>query len=413
MRAGSKIAHVVRRFAPSDWGGVESSVCHLSQQLAAQQIASEVYSTDALSHAGKVHVQGVLVRRFPCLYPWVGLDEQTRHALALKGGNPLAPSLFYALLREPGLSLIHTHTQLRLGGMARTAARLRGIPYVVTLHAGKSTLPVEQAERMLEALKGKWEWGKIFGWLLGSRRVLDDADAIICVGRDEEAAIREAYPGKCVRYIPNGVDVAAFRAASGSLFRESVGLTSREKLILCVSRIDYQKNQLLLVRAFARVAQAFPDYRLVLIGPVTVPDYAELISKEAQRLGIQRQLLLIPGYAPDDPRLVSAYRAAEFFILPSVTEPFGIVVLEAWSAGLPVIASRVGGIPGFTQDGHDALLFESQDEEALVQSMRRLMTDENLRQRLAAAGHVSVQAYDWPLVAAQVITLYDELLTKT
>lgn len=400
---------MLRRFVVTEWGGSESAVYHLSRKLIERGAVSEIYCTDIMSHPGKEIYAGVVVKRFSYIFPWFGLDRKTKRQMELKGGSPLSWSLFWALLREPGLSIIHTHVQLRLGGIVRTVARLRGIPYVVSIHGGHFTLPPDQSKRMLEPFSAKWEWGKLFGWLLGSRRVLEDANAIICVGRDEYDLMRSRYPNKYVKYIPNGVDVEQFQRADPRLFRERLSLAEDEKFILCVSRIDYQKNQLLLLRAFSRFYQQFPQYRLVCIGPITVEDYHRELLDRAENLGIRDRFTIVPGLAQDDPLLASAYKAADLFVLPSVTEPFGIVILEAWAAGVPVIASNVGGIPGFTQDGKDVYLFPSEDEEMLLQLMIEVTRSRDVAEQLVASGYEAVYDYDWTYHADQVLEVYRQI----
>ena len=182
-----KVVHVVRRFVPEKWGGTESVVFNLARELIRQGINSKVFCTDMFSMPGRSCLEAVPVQRFRYVFPWLGLSGAAKAKLRLKGGSPLALGLFFGLLKENDLSLIHTHVQHRLGGMARTAAKLRGIPFVVEVHGGHFTLPSEQVNKMTEPFRSTLEWGKAFGFLFGARRVLKDADAIICVGADESA----------------------------------------------------------------------------------------------------------------------------------------------------------------------------------------------------------------------------------
>jgi glycosyltransferase involved in cell wall biosynthesis len=406
-----KVVHVMRRCVPGKWGGTETAVFSAARALEERGVESPVFCTSMLSEPGPETLRGVRVRRFRYCFPWFGLSKHDRQRLTLKGGSPLAPGLFLALLREKNVSLIHTHVQHRLGGMARTAARLKGIPYVVSVHGGHFTLPPEQVDKMTEPFRGKFEWGKLFGWLLGSRRVLDDAAAIICVGRSEYAAMKERYPSKHIHYIPNGVSVEWFAKADGSLFREAFGYAGREKIVLCVSRIDYQKNQLGLVRAFAVFSKTHPDHRLVLIGPATVESYLAEVKALIRSLGVEERVRIIEGLEPDDPLLAAAYKAAEIFVLPTHHEPFGIVVLEAWAAGCPVLAYRVGGISGFAEDRRTALLVEKDDEAALHKTMQELAGDPNLRKMLAEAAFSEVEArYDWAQVNEQIRSVYERFV---
>ena len=400
-----KVAHVMRRFVPAKWGGTESVVYNLARSYIEDGMDSPVFCTDMFSETGREVFGSVPVNRFRYVFPWLFLGRDAQAKLRLKGGSPLSFGLFFALLREPGLELVHAHVQHRLGGIARTVAQLRGIPYVVSIHGGYLTMPAEQSRRMQEPFKGKPEWGKVFGFLLGSRRVLQDADAILCVGRDEYDLMRQRYGDKA-SYVPNGVCTEFYRNADADAFRRHAGVKDDEKLALCVSRIDYQKNQLLLVRAFARFAADRPEWKLALIGAVTVEDYRQEIAREISLAGLEARVMLIPGFSPNDPLLSAAYKAADVFVLPTVHEPFGIVILEAWAAGVPVIASRVGGIPGFTDDGENILLFEKGDEEGLLEQLICLEEDDSLRQHLIDRSAVEVARYDWAEVARNVCSIY-------
>ncbi len=408
-----KVAHVMRRFTPHKWGGTESVVFNICRQLSAQGIENKVFCTDIFSEPGIEIISGVPVHRHRFVFPWLFLSDDAKRQMLLKGGSPLSFSLFYSLMREPDLSLIHTHVQHRLGGIARTVARLRGIPYVVSIHGGWLTMPAEHSAAMQTPFKNHIEWGKAFGWALGARRTMKDADAILCVGQDEYSAVCEHFPNKPVHYLPNGVDIDTFARAEGTLFRREHGIADDEKVILCVSRIDYQKNQLLLVKAFAQYLQYQPHARLVLLGPVNVEDYHRKILDLSAELGISDRLIMIPGYEPGNPLLLSAYKAADVFVLPSKMEPFGIVILEAWAAGTPVIASRVGGIPGFVRDGHDALLFESDDVDGLVAQLLWLDRNPKVASDLIRNASTSVQGYSWQHVTERLCDIYQKVLAKS
>ena len=114
---------------------------------------------------------------------------------------------------------------------------------------------------------------------------------------------------------------------------------ARQK-VLCVARIDRQKNQMMLVEALARR----PGMTLRLVGPVTQRDYEAELRTRARELGVEDRLSLSGALAPGSRELAAEYLGADVFVLPSRHEPFGIVVLEAWAAGLPVVASDVGGL---------------------------------------------------------------------
>lgn len=406
-----KLIQVPRRFVAEEWGGTETTILQTSRALRADGHRVRIFTSLALSDRREDVIQGVPVRRFPYSYPFFGLSEQARRDMDKKGGNLLSLSLFWALLRESGVDLLHAHTGKRVGAAVRSAARLRGIPYVITLHGGHFVVPPGEMQQMLAPIEDSVEWGRLFGMLMGSRRVLEDAAAVLCVGGDELAAARQRLPNQRVELMPNGVDCGAFASGDGAAFRDAYGIPADRRILLCVSRIDYQKNQIGLVDAFAKLAPARSDLHLVLLGPVTVESYQERLRARIGEDALANRVTLVPGLKSDNALLAGAFHAAEVFCLPSLHEPFGIVILEAWAAGLPVVASRVGGIPSFTEDGVDILLTEPNDPAALARQIARLLDDRELARRIADKGQSkAAKQYDWSVIGGRLIGLYQDIL---
>jgi glycosyltransferase involved in cell wall biosynthesis len=205
------------------------------------------------------------------------------------------------------------------------------------------------------------------------------------------------------------VDLPRFRDARAEDFFDRFPQLRGKRIFLCVSRVDPQKNQILLLEAFAHTAGSLPDHHLVFIGAEVVEEYGRRLREEIAACGLGDRVTWIPGLAPDDPALPGAFRAAEAFVLPSAHEPFGIVILEAWAASLPVIATRVGGIPGFTTDVENILLTPSGEGEALADKLRTLAGSTDLRHALARNGFLLAESrYDWPAIARQLLELYPQ-----
>ena len=407
---GIRSIQVPRRFVAGEWGGTETTILQSSRALNAAGHPTQIFTSLALSDTRRENLHDVEVRRFPYSYPFLGLRTSDRREMDKKGGNLVSLSLLWSLLREPGVDLLHAHTGKRLGGIVRTAARLRGIPYVITLHGGYFDIPTGQMQQMLAPIRNSFEWGKPLGALLGSRRVLQDAAAVLCVGENEYRAARDALPGQRVELLPNGVDSALFADGDAGGFRRHYGIPAARRIILCVSRIDYQKNQLALVEALPEILRRQPDAQLVLIGPVTVDDYRRKLLQRVEQLGLEGRVNLLPGLQADDPLLRGAFHAAEVFCLPSLHEPFGIVVLEAWATGLPVVAACVGGIPSFTRDGEDVLHADPEQPASLAHRLLEIMENPQLADRLGAAGRRRARRdYDWKVISRQLATLYRDL----
>ena len=406
----STIVHVPRRFVAEEWGGTETVILEISRQQQRAGATPVIMTSMALAKLRNETIGGVPVKRYPYCYPFFGLSAADRAALDKKGGNLLSLSLFYALYREPNVRLFHAHALKRVGGEVRTAARLRKKPFVVSLHGGVFDVPAAELGTMLKPIENKTEWGKPFGALFGSRKVLTDADYVICVGQSEMEKAKHELTHDRIAYLPNGVDCAKFATGDGTAFRAKHGIPTDAFLVLNISRIDAQKNQVLLLAAFARFRQSEPKAFLVLIGPETQPSYAARLRELVATHGMERQVRILPGMRNDQPELVQAFHAANVFVLPSMHEPFGIVVLEAWSAGRAVIASRVGGLQALVRDGETGLFLDPNAPTAaadLAAQLARLAGDPAFCTALGEAGRREARAhYDWEQIGRQLEDLY-------
>lgn len=406
----NRIVHVPRRFVAEEWGGTETVILEISRQQQRAGGRPVILTSMALATRREEEIGGVPVRRFSYSYPFLGLSRADRAAMDKKGGNLLSFSLFSSLLTQPEVRLFHAHALKRLGGEVRTAARLRRKPFVVSLHGGVFDVPAAEREQMLKPIANKPEWGKVFGALFGSRRILEDADQVICVGQSEMEKAKGQLGHDRIAYLPNGVDCAKFAVGDGAAFRARHAIPAGAFLVLNVSRLDAQKNQRLLLEAFARLLEAQPYAFLVLIGPETQPDYAAGLREFVAANGLARRVQILPGLRNDSPDLANAYHACDVFVLPSMHEPFGIVVLEAWSAGRPVIVSHVGGLKALVRDGETGLFISKAADasaEDLAGQLRVLCGSPALRQKLGVAGREeALLRYDWTRIGQQLEQLY-------
>ena len=405
------IIHVPRRFTRDSWGGTETVVLETSKHQRRAGHDVRIVTTQALCGTAAEVIEGVPVSRTPHFYPYLGLSSGAREQLDRRAGNLFSFAMLRELHAAPNVDLFHLHTGKRLGGIVRTAARRRNVPYVVSLHGGVYDVPAQEAQSWTEPTQGAFEWGRALGWAVGSRRVLDDAAAILCLSAEEQQQVQAQHPGRRVELIPNGVDTARFRAGHGARFRAEHGIPADRQMVLTVGRIDPQKNQRLAVRAAARLRADGLDVHLVLIGPVTHDAYAAALRQEISERGLADRVSLVEGLEPGSPTLVDAYHAADVFLLPSLHEPFGIVLLEAWAAGCPVVAARVGGVPGFVRNGTDGLLFDTDDTPDAVRALAGVLVNQPFARKLGQAGRVKAgKTYDWSAVTARVEGIYEEVV---
>lgn len=404
-----KIIHCPRRFTRSSWGGTETCLLSLARMQREIGHDVQVMSTKALDCVPTERVEEIAVRRFDYVYPWFGLTEEVKQALDHSGGNLFSMGLLKALLSEKGVDVLHAHSGKRLGGIVRTAAKIKKIPYVVSLHGGLFDIPDVISEARNNRQQGKFEWGKVLGAAVGARRVYEDAAAIFCLSDSEKKAAEKQFPNARIEYLPNGVDVNRFKNAEKDNFRQLWSIPESSKVILNLSRIDPQKNQLKLVDTLPHLLKTVPEAHLLLIGHITDPSYHQRLLRRVSDLGLEAKVTIIPGIDYFDPQLVAAYKASDVFCLPSVHEPFGIVVLEAWAAGLPVVANSVGGIGDFTQDGID-ILHSGDDTPGSWANKITMALEPDIAGSIRASATLRVaREYDWSVIGQRVTNIYEEL----
>ncbi len=396
-----RVAHVLRRLSFDDWGGTEQVVWNLARAQVRAGHEVRVFATTALCPTPRETREGLEILRFPPVYPWWPMTAATRARLDRKGGNPFVPGLARAL-REWAPDVIHCHAMGRIAELCIRVAETTGARCAVSLHGGGANVPAAEAASLRAPTRRLLPWGKILDKALRrTRRIPEDAGGIVCVGEDEADLWRARHPR--VLFLPNGVDVALFEPKPSD---HPTIRPSDHPTILCVARIDRQKNQMALVEALARD----PRLAVRLVGPATEPDYLEALRTRAAELGAADRLSVAGALPPGSPELAAEYRAADVFALPSRHEPFGIVVLEAWAAGLPVVASNVGGL-GRLCAAHPgaALVFDPADPSALSAALSRVLADPALAASLAAAGRAAARDYDWTALAARLSDFYETL----
>ena len=396
-----KTAHIVRRFTFSEWGGTESVVWHIARQQKAQGVEPEILCTAALDKVGTEVIDGITIRRFPYFYPYFPMPEKDRIALDKKGGNPFSPELMKSL-KQGNYDIFHLHAGGRIANYAIRLAKKLAIPTLMSLHGGACAIPDQEMALMLKPLKHKFSYGGIIDRLCRARKAPESqADVLLALSNEEVQKLQKRYPGKQVELFPNGILHRELPEAAN--FRKKYNIPEDKKVLLCISRIDYQKNQKILLE----LLKQHSDTHLLLIGPVTAQWYFEEIIQTAETLDVKSRLTVIPGLSPDDPELLQALKTAYCFILPSRHEPFGIAALEALDAQVPLIASAVGGLRDFLVDGENALLFEDNDIDSLLQASSRL---DSLKDKLVANGNITAKNYNWQSIAARLTDIYRGVL---
>ena len=407
-----KVAHILRKYDPGAWGGTESAVLELVRGLRASGVESVLFAPalGAPSDARDPFAEeGFVVRRFRAFLPVLGLSAAARARSISVGGNLASLSLPWQLARERGVDVVHSHVLGRLGGTARRVAQLRRVPFVVTIHGGYLDLPPAVRADLGAATQKGIEVGQPIGWAVGARRVVERADAVLSCNPREAELLHAKFPSQRVVLMPHGIPVQDYARDEREAALQAWPALRGKKSLLMVGRIDPVKNQLAAVEALAAVRERFPDALLVLAGAATDEAYGAAVHAAVHARGLGEHVLRTGGIPPRDARLRGLFQLAEAVLLPSLSETFGLVILEAWAARTPVVVTPTSGALQLIADGENGVLVPHGDTAALARAMIALLEDPSRAAAMGRAGHAAAEAYASEQVAAKYKALYEDL----
>jgi glycosyltransferase involved in cell wall biosynthesis len=373
--------HVTHAVLSLDTGGLERIVVDLVRQ--GQRLGQRV-SVVCLERPGTLAPQAeALGARLICVGKKPGLRLDARAGMK-------------AALRELRPDVLHTH-QVGVLFYAGPAARALGITNIV--HTEHINHIRKAADGYFRRQRMSWLW-----WWAARH-----ARKFFCVSADiaAEMAERRIVPRDKLVVLLNGINTEPFRApVDREGLRRSLGIAPDAPVIGTVGRLNEVKCQDLLLRSFARLKASRPDARLLLVGDGPQRDRLEAL---AVQLGV-REAVHFAGYQANPERFLAVM---DVFALTSRMEGLPLAILEAWAAGLPVVASAVGGVPDLITHGRNGLLFTSGDETALTGLLGEVLGGVGLALLLGAAGREEVLArYDLRRMAADYDGHYRELLGR-
>ncbi len=202
------------------------------------------------------------------------------------------------------------------------------------------------------------------------KKALDISDSVLVLSKEWVIALKRMTNNKNIKMIPNAVDTSCFKITVAG--KESHGLN-----ILAVSKLTKQKGTYDILDIVPLVVKEMPEVKFYFAGNGEL----EKVKALCKARGIENNVVLL-GWLDRD-RLVEVFKDASIFILPSYQECFPVSILEAMAAGLPVISTRVGGIPEMIEDGRNGFLVEPGKTQELYKRIMELLKDNNLRDSMA------------------------------
>ncbi|HEY1989761.1 MAG TPA: glycosyltransferase [Acidimicrobiales bacterium] len=297
------------------------------------------------------------------------------------------------------------HANYWLSGVAgHTIKHQMNIPLVSTFHTldrVKAEFSPEEVEADSAHLRAEAEAATI--------NCSDTVLASCSVEAEQISELYHADPSR-IRIVAPGVDHAFFGPGYRPQARAALGLPIAGPLLLFVGRIQPLKGVEVAVRALSSLAADRPDARLAIVGgpsgprgDVELDRMMELVGE----LGLSDRVVFVP---PRPHELLSTYyRAADVCLVPSRSESFGLVALEAAACGTPVVASDVGGLRTLVDHGRTGFLVEDPTPEAFAAWIRQILAEPLLAERLGTGAVLRARRYTWARAAALLREIYEDL----
>ena len=303
-----------------------------------------------------IHALGAAAKTFPLPAKIGGLKQQV--TVGWTAGT---------WARQNGATLLHGHG-LRWLPLYAVAGLRACLPLVITLH---NIVPSPQKLTRQERLALQIGLGRAARIIAVSSAVAESAVAVVPQTKSR------------LRVIRNGVDLSRFSRRRNPqrriATRAALRLPDDAPVLICVARLAPEKNLGTLLEAMARLTGPFPHLRLLLVGE---GPWRPTLEHQARMLGITSRVCFT-GVRTDIPDLLET---SDLFCLPSRTEGLGIAAIEAMASGLPVVASRIGGLPEVVEDCVTGLLVVPGDTAALAQAIAALLADPVRAAQMGAAG---------------------------
>ena len=387
-----------------DAGGMNIYVLESAQRMAAMGISVDIFTrrTDSAQPDIVEISPGVRVRHFDCGHGTLTKEQLPIHISGLA-------QEFSRIMRTENYDVIHSHYWLS-GKVAMPAAKELGILLVHTMHtmARVKNLNLAEGETPEPMIR-----------VQGETQVVAAASALIA-NTDAEAASLVSLYDACpdtVHVVSPGVDLYTFTPGeSRSAARDQIGQPQDALIVSFVGRIQPHKGPEVLIRATSELVKHSPLLRHKLIVNI-VGGASGANTEEVDRLKELTTWLAIDDvvrFSPPIPRedLPQWYRAADLVVVPSYSESFGLVALEAQACGTPVIATAVGGLRTAVADGISGVLVDGHDPKAWSSVISRLLQEPQRRVLLSMGAVEHASHFGWDVTARGTLDIYDLVISE-
>lgn len=386
-----------------DAGGLNVYVVEVAKRLSARGVIVDIF-TRASRHstASSVPVSDGVTVHHLVNGPAEPINKQDLPAEL----SMLTRTLLRHELSGPRFDAVHSHYWLS-GHVGAVASDRWSVPLIHSMH----TMAKVKNQSLAEG-----ETPEPSMRVVGEQRVVDLSDQIIANTHTEKLELQRLYaaPPSRTQVVHPGVDLDTFSPGNRASVRRGLGLAQDQIVLLFVGRIQPLKGPDLLIRAAAELARQQPEIRQRLLcvicgGPSGAgPERQDELAKLAATLGVADLVRFVPPSSRTT--LANWYRAADLVAVPSHSESFGLVAVEAQACGTPVIASDVGGLSTAVAHGTSGLLVADRDPRSWRDCIAAVVSQPRLHAHLAAGAREHATNFSWDATAAGTLAVYQAAL---
>ncbi|HLI46658.1 MAG TPA: glycosyltransferase family 4 protein [Geobacterales bacterium] len=381
-----KILHLTWEYPPRIVGGLARHVYYLSKELSklgneVLVITLEFPNVVIEEYKDNLHIYRVKVEL--ASYDFLTWCYAFNHFFEKKIGM---------VAKE--VDLIHAHDWL-VAISAISAKYLLGKPLVSTIHSLEIGR-VGSLSNPLSVVIDNIEW-----WLTyESKNVITTSEFM-----KRQLIEHFKLPGEKITVISNGIEFREFDyMINKAEIRAMHGLPIENKLVGFIGRITEQKGVRYFIEAVPKILNKYGNVNFVVVGDGWQIDEMKELAK---KLGIDWAVKFM-GYLPDE-SLKNILKALDVLVIPSVYEPFGIIALEGMSAGVPLVASSVGGLDEILENEVDGLKVPPRNPDAIADAVFKLLIDESLRNRLVENARRKAIKFSWEEIAKRTMDVYEKV----
>ena len=386
-----KIGYFVTKFPYSQsfeeypYGGASLAAYHLAIEMAKRSHEIDIFTTAKNSKDSIEKNENMTIYRYGTNF------------------KVLTSNISFGMFSKPlkhDVDITHTHFDIPPGPLAGLRyAKKKNVPLVVTYHGDWVESYGGLIRRMGVGFHNKYLVDKLLSY---ANVIISPSEYYI-----NGSSFLRKYRDKIV-VIPNGVNLGEFDIGySKEECRKRLGLPLDKKMLLFFGYLAPYKGPDVLVNAMSKIIKHMPDVELVFAGKGVMREELEMLSKG---LGIEKNVRF-EGFVDDDLKGLY-YKATDVFCLPSImsTECYPLTILEAMACGVPIVASKIGGIPDAVKDGGNGVLVPPRDSEKLADAIIYLLENEDIREKMGGNGKKKVGGYSWERIAEETEKVYETVL---